>query len=402
MSEIEPSAPEEEAAASRPPSRAERAAAFDFLCRALSLAPGALSRPSNNGIDWVALVEQANRERVVTNLYVAFNQRGWPADAPEDLREYLDLVYEANAGQNRAIRQLALDLSRILNEAGADFAFLKGANWLLEAGEDRIGERWLSDIDLVVAPQSWNRALTAVATAGFKPATDPAIYVQHFHHVPLARPGDPVTIELHRHLGWQRHLLTPEEVVAAALPAPGNEAARLSTPFHRLIFGSLHAQLQNMEYAAGHFSLRDLCDIQYLAGTQGDRLDWVAIAAFGRERGIYQYLAASLHLCHELLGFALPAPFGGDPVARRHAKRCLLQHRGNLRPKLTAFAVKVAWLMDSRRLAYELDCEQAPWLSRQVKIAAGRLDSVRRRLFEGHRARPDSPFATENAPTMEP
>jgi len=64
--------------------------------------------------------------------------------------------------------------------------------------------------------------------------------------------------------------------------------------------------------------------------------------------------------------------------------------------------VKVAWLMDSRRLAYELDCERAPWLSRQVKIAAGRLDSVRRRLLEGHRARPDSPFAADNAPTMEP
>ncbi len=402
MSEIEQSAPEEAPAQDRRPSRAERAAAFDFLCRALSLSP-AVGRPRANGsaVDWVALVEQANRERVVTNLHVAFNERGWPANAPEDLREYLALVYEANATQNRAIRQLSRDLGLILNRASVSFAFLKGANWLLEVSKERIGERWLSDIDLVVAPGSWTAALAALEAGGFRPATDPSIYERHFHHVPLARPGDPVTIEIHRHLGWQRHLLTPDEVVAMAGPAPGSDRLPLSSPAHRFIYGSLHAQLQNMEYAAGHFSLRDLCDIQYLSATQADRLDWAAIAAFARERGIFAYLAASLHLCHRLLALEIPAPFADDAVARRHASRCLLQHRGNLRPRMTALAVKVAWLVDSRRLAYELDCERAPWFARQMKIAGGRLGSIMRRLVSGRRAVPDSPFAADNGPPME-
>ena len=385
----------------RPPSKAERAAAFDFLCQALSLAPASREpRAGASAVDWVALVEQANRERVVTNLHVAFRERGWPDKAPEDLRDYLALVYEANAAQNRGIRQLARDLGAILNHAGAGFAFLKGANWLLEVGEDRIGERWLADIDLVVAPAGWSTALGALEEGGFRPATNPAIYARHFHHVPLARPGDPVTIEVHRHLGWQRHLLTPEEVVAMA--APGRAGLPLASPAHRFIFGSLHAQLQNMEYAAGHFSLRDLCDIQYLAATQAERLDWAEIAAFARTRGIFPYLAASLHLCHRLLGLEIPAAFAEDPVARRHARRCLLQHRGNLRPKLTALAVKLAWLVDSRRLAYELDCEQAPWFSRQVQITGGRLGSVMRRLVGGRRASPDSPFAADNTPPVEP
>jgi hypothetical protein len=88
----------------------------------------------------VALVEQANRERVVTNLHVAFVERGWPPDAPEDLREYLALVYESNATKNLAIRQMALDVAAILVGAGAAFAFLKGANWLLEVADERIGE----------------------------------------------------------------------------------------------------------------------------------------------------------------------------------------------------------------------------------------------------------------------
>jgi hypothetical protein len=359
------------------PSRAARAAAFDFLCRSLS---DRGDRSESPAPDWVALVEQANRERVVTNLYAAFERHGWPSSAPSDLREYLALVHEANAAQNRAIRRQAIETAEILNRAGISFAFLKGANWLLEVPEAQIGERWLADIDLTIAPRDWANGLAAIEAAGFRPVVDPAIYRRHFHHVPLARPGDAVTIELHRHLGWQRHLLTTDEVVAAA---QRSGAAALSSPAHRFIYGSLHAQLQNMEYAAGHFSLRDLCDIQYLAATKGDSLDWQEIAGLARARGVFRYLAASLHLANRLLGVTIPQPFADSPRARRHTTRCLLQHRGHLRPRLTGIAVRLASLMDSRRLAYELDCEQTPWLLRQPLIAGGRLASVARRIFHG-------------------
>jgi hypothetical protein len=359
------------------PSRAARAAAFDFLCHSLS---GRAGPADTAELDWVALVEQANRERVVTNLYAAFEQHGWPAGAPTDLREYLMLVHEANAAQNRVIRRQAIETAEILNRAGASFVFLKGANWLLEVSQAKIGERWLADIDLAITPRDWAGGLAAIEAAGFRPVVDPAMYRRHFHHVPLARPGDAVTIELHRHLGWQRHLLTTDEVAGAARQAG---AVALSSPAHRFIYGSLHAQLQNMEYAAGNFSLRDLCDIQYLAKTQKDSLDWQAIASFARARSVFRYLAASLHLAHRLLGMDIPQPFADNPRARRHATRCLLQHRGNLCPRLTSIAVRLASLMDSRRLAYELDCEQAPWLVRQPLIAGGRIASAARRIFHG-------------------
>jgi hypothetical protein len=380
------------------PGKAARAAAFDFLCQVLSERP---APPAPGDPDWVALVEQANRERVVANLCAAFQTRGWPAGAPEDLREYLVLVYEANATQNRAIRKQALETAEILDRAGAAFAFLKGANWLLETPEDRIGARWLSDIDLAIAPGDWDTGLRAIEAAGYRHAADPAIYRRHFHHTPLARPGDHVTIELHRHLGWQRHLLTTDEVVAAVKPAPGFSEAPLSSPAHRFIYGCLHAQLQNMEYAAGQFSLRDLCDIQYLLATRQAELDWRAIADFARARGIFAYLAASLHLAHRLLGLAIPEPFAASGRARAHASRCLLQHRGDLRPRLTSFAIKLAWLMDSRRLAYELDCETMPWLLRQPLIASGRVASVLRRIVQGRRDIASSSF-TADLPPAEP
>jgi hypothetical protein len=379
------------------PGRAARAAAFDFLCQALSAGP-VQPTPGAHDPDWVALVEQANRERVVSQLYATFEARGWPADSPQDLRDYLALVYQANAEQNRAIRKQALETAEILNRAGAGFVFLKGANWLLEAPEDRIGERWLADIDLAIAPRDWDTALAAIEAAGYREAADPVVYQKHFHHTPLAREGDRVTIELHRHLGWQRHLLTTDEVVAAAQPLPAFPQARLCSPMHRFIYGCLHAQLQNMEYAAGQFSLRDLCDIQYLLATRRAELDWPEIADLAQARGIFAYLAASLHLAHRLLGLEIPEPFAASRRARAHASRCLMQHRGNLRPRLTGFAIKLAWLMDSRRLAYELDCEKAPWLLRQPLIAGGRIASVLRRVAYGRRDVTGSPVTAELPP----
>jgi hypothetical protein len=360
------------------PSRAERARAFEFLCRALSrpLAATLLSSGDAGGLDWVSVIAHANQGRTVTNLAVAVAEHAWPAEVPEDVRDYLILVEQANAAQNRAIRGLVADVVAVLAGADIPFALLKGANWLLEVDDRLIGERMLSDIDLVVAPAAWAAAGRAMEAAGFRPAVRREIYERHFHHVPLARPGDVVTVEMHRHLGWQRPLLTPDEVVAAALPAPRMPQARLSSPTHRLIFGSLHAQLQNMEYAAGIFSLRDLCDIQHLVQSHGGALDWQTIANDARERGIFPQIAASLHLASRVLGVRLPPSFADCRSARFHVARCVVQHRTEWRAKAARLGVKIAWVLDSRRLAYELDCERSNWATRQGKISIGRLRSI--------------------------
>ena len=205
--------------------------------------------------------------------------------------------------------------------------------------------------------------------------------------MPLARPEDTVTIELHRHLGWQRHLLTPDEVVAAAEPAPGAPAVRLSSAVHRLIFGSMHGQLQNMEYAARRFSLRDLCDVQHLLSRKADRLDWPAIDALARDRGLQAYLAATLHLAQQALGVGLPPGFADNPAAAHHARRCLSRQGSELAMAASTLAVKLAWVLDSRRHAYELDCEQAPWLQRQLRVAGSRALSLSRALA-GRKRRP--------------
>jgi hypothetical protein len=373
----------------RRPTKRERRQAFALLCHMLSAtrADGAAAMPAAESFEWVTLIDLANRHRVVGTLATAADRKGWPIEPPADVVEYLSLVREAQAEHNRAIRRQVRDLAGTLAAAGIPFALLKGANWLVEAAEAELGERLLADIDLVVAADGWEAALAALADAGYRPATDAAIYEKHFHHVPLARREDAVTIELHRHLGWQRHLLTPGEVVVAAEPAAGAPELRLCSPAHRLVFGSMHAQLQNMEYAARRFSLRDLWDIQQLLARHGDRIDWMAVAALARGRGLEAYLAASLHLAHRTLGVGLPAVYAADRRAARHAARCLALQDSELGSRASALAVKLAWVLDNRRHSYELDCERSPWPVRQARVAGSRALSVLQ-VLAGRKRRP--------------
>lgn len=375
------------------PSGQARLRAFRFVCRALSRdRTGPLFRPGEAGeIDWLCVAEQANREQVVPALYAALRDRGWPVGIPGDFRDYLSLVHAANTAQNQRIRAQILDLGKVLGTAGISFVLLKGANWLLEA-KSEIGDRLLADIDLVVAPRAWRATIQALEAAGFRDAASAELYARHFHHVPLARPTDSVTVELHRHLGWQRDLLTPEEVIAAAEPFGNAASIGLMSPMHRFIFGCLHAELQNMGYAAGIFSLRDLLDIRNLLERKAAALDWRAIAAFGRERAVYRYLALPLHLAERVLGVEIPEPFASSRLARLNARRCLAQRRLDPGQRFGRLAVRIAWLMDSRRHVYERGSAEAPWPLRQAAIARGRLAAMVD-VARGHRRKLAAGFA---------
>ena len=339
----------------------------------------------------MAVAEQANLDRVAPALHEALLARRLAGELPQDFLEYLGLIHAATLRQNARVHRLVLELGEILGAAGIPVLLLKGANRLMAAG-GALGSRLLGDVDFLVAAKQEVPTLEALTHAGFRPAAAAALYARHFHHVPLARPGDPVTIELHRHLGWQRHLLTPAEAMAAAAPLAALPALRLMNPAHRFIFGCLHAQLQDMTYRAGLIRLRDLLDIAELAN--GEILDWQAIAAFGEERGIQAYLAGPLHLAHRLLGLPLPGPYRGMRAARHHARRCILQRRIDPGQRLARLGVKLAWLWDARRHAYERDCERSGWLRRQGAVMLGRIEAIRGVLGRANRKRAAT-FAAE-------
>ena len=93
---------EAEAPARRRPTAPARRTAFALLCRMLSHSdtpPAGFDRDAAE-IDWVTLIEIANRHRVVANLAAAAAARPWPADpAPGRIFHVLELAVHAAEDQ---------------------------------------------------------------------------------------------------------------------------------------------------------------------------------------------------------------------------------------------------------------------------------------------------------------
>ena len=119
-----------------------------------------------------------------------------------------------------AARRLRVDYGtvaviRALDATGVPYILLKGpsiARWLYDADEARA----YSDSDVLVPPEQFDKAVAALAGAGFRPEVDeskmPAWWRDHA--VTAVREGDAATVDVHRTLPGA---LAPEATVWAAL-----------------------------------------------------------------------------------------------------------------------------------------------------------------------------------------
>lgn len=335
--------------------------------------------------DWGRIIVLAEAERVAAELHPALDRRGLLPLLPAAIRARLFALHRVNHRRNEAIRSEAIEAGAALAAATIDAAILKGGARLFDEAGPGFGARYLSDIDLVVAPAAVADADRTLRAAGFRPTEQEARFSAHFHVVPLARPGDPVSLELHRDIGWQRDMLGAGELLAAARPVTAGGLLLPSLP-HRLLHLVLHAQIQDMGLAAGDLRLRDLCELDYLTRRCGASFDWTGFAADCRARGLQGALAALFGLAHRLLGVPLPSPFAGGSGTRFHVARALLQRRLPLGGWITHQSRRIAFALDRRRNLYEGGHPEAAGFSRLLQINRGRARFMARRLLGRRRS----------------
>ena len=142
-----------------------------------------------------------------------------------------------------ALEATLADVVQTLRDRDIDVLLLKGlgtARWLY----DRVEERPFNDIDVMVPPQDFQSALTALCTAGFRPKFD-----ESWHHVCLRREVPiPADVELHRSLYLLRSdidsvwgLLSADagaiDVAGIKVPVPSAAAAALIVVLHAVQHG---------------------------------------------------------------------------------------------------------------------------------------------------------------------
>ena len=193
------------------------------------------------------------------------------------------------------------------------------------------------DLDLVVPdPGSAQEALLA---AGYFESGDPELYARAPHLRPLAWPGLPMVLEVHRRPNWPPRLDAPSaaELLAGAVPsATGVDGLLAPAPERHVLVIAVHAWMHGPLARA-----RDLLDVALLAG-EADPEETERVARAWRIEKLWrttQALADSL-----FLGAPPPRPLRSwaKNLTEVRERTVVEQHVGRWRGWFDAFPTSLA------------------------------------------------------------
>jgi hypothetical protein len=304
-------------------------------------------------IDWIRVVDIANRHGVAPALWLGLKRKALAASLPADLRDYLDMLCELNRQRNRLIREQALEAALFLERRGLRPVLMKGVIWLLEEDTDA-GQFMMADVDILVAESDLPASAKALHSLGYRLLGTPA---PHAHGWTFHRSGSLVTIDLHRHVGPQRDILTPEAARNTAVPfADGQGLLWGLSPTHRAQLLLMTFGIFERHYRNGDIAFKGLHDLAALCHRYGDRIDWKDIAEQAQFYDFEAPAQAFLHQAHRILDVPLPASLRETPTSRRYLRRCLLQLAMPPFDRAIQAWTYVTWPFDHFRMDYRYGC----------------------------------------------
>ncbi|OWK26028.1 hypothetical protein AJ87_47570 [Rhizobium yanglingense] len=78
-------------------------------------------------------------------------------------------MYDLNEERNRRLRRQSVETLRVLNEAGIEPLLIKGSALLMIMPEHRLGNRMISDLDLVIDRNNVERSVGRLRGIGYQP-----------------------------------------------------------------------------------------------------------------------------------------------------------------------------------------------------------------------------------------
>lgn len=268
---------------------------------------------------WPKLISLANEHLVTAPLWSALRRSALDSEAPTNAVEYLHSFHDYNSARNRAITTQLAECSAKLNAAGIEPMLLKGSAHLAASLYGDIGDRYLSDVDLLVRGEQIDRAHALLRELGYRAASDKD-YSKHHHIAPMIRDGAPVAIELHR-AALPRDVQPALSLTALwdeSIPAAAEEARfRLPSPTDAALLTFLHSAVVDRDLALLRMPLRLFYDLHLLEMRHGASIDWQTSLARAGSIGAAPSLRRYLNALQKL--------FGGESLAtvRRSASDVL-------------------------------------------------------------------------------
>jgi Uncharacterised nucleotidyltransferase len=257
------------------------------------------------------------------------NENGLASQCPAPLLEKARDARRATAARWLRLRFELRNLVGEFRRHKVDFVILKGAVLAFMAYPDS-SLRPVSDIDLLVRPESLGKALQLLEDAGFRcperfEFANPMILKDSLVpgeevSLPLEKFGTRALIEVHTQLEsaepWfpvpiEKVLEQTEEIDWNDVPIPILDV-------HEFLFHLV------LHLTRGHFfslGLRPLLDIHLWVELQGKRLDWEWIGRESVKRGYLDWMYIALKMVRDSFGTPIPSEFFNQVAAPPELER---------------------------------------------------------------------------------
>jgi len=223
-------------------------------------------------IDWLRFSASCSDHLILPVIYLKFQKHGIIDNLPEEFSEHLKYLYELNRERNSRILAQLGSITAILNKNDIYPVFLKGAAHLLDGLYSDIGERIMGDIDFLIPEKDYIRTAKILEDEGYA-LHEPFLYFDVAvlkHYPPLAKPGEPAYLEIHRlltekELSWFNARITDQEKKEIKML----QGCHVLSDNHKIAHNFIHGQLHHQGHLTGIVSFRDLYDL-YLLSKRSD------------------------------------------------------------------------------------------------------------------------------------
>ena len=270
--------------------------------------------------DWPIVVEIANRGWLGPALYLAFRRADRLNEIPLLVRDYLSFIHDRNCERNRRLRLQLLEGISALNAAAIEPILLKGAIHLFTTGEEELGARMISDLDISIAPEEMERAKSALIELGYR------FFCSDRE---LARPQDVGVIELHDRPSARSAQYLSGDLRACSPKVARDEAvARIPSATSRALHLIVHDMIKERDFWSLRIDLRHLHDLSALARSS-EGIDWQQLGALLRAGIAREALVMQARALDDLFGVEIPPALRpGRKAELRHVARLVCAGRG--------------------------------------------------------------------------
>ena len=245
---------------------------------------------------WRELISIANWQLVTASLWSALQRARLDTACPDDAREYLQSFHAYNSARNNAILAQLAECVDAFNRSGIEPMLLKGTAYVATHLHGHVGDRYLSDVDLLVPADAAEEAHRLLVGLGYRPGYE-RDYSAHHHLVPMIRDGAPVAVELHRAPvpSFAAQALPVADVWASSVPGSASgQRYRIPSPTDAGMLVFLHAIVVDRNFALLLVPLRLMHDASLLQSRHGASIDWhsnfARAARIGRAVDLRRYL----------------------------------------------------------------------------------------------------------------